>query len=134
MFAFVAFGGVIVVFYNLCLWHNRFHTDFWFAFSWGAFPVLTSYWINASRLDIAAVLLAVGCFFLTLAQRALSTPVRTIRRKALSVEGYIELANGERIVLDSEKIILAPERALAMLGAAIVVLAAGLLTFRLQVQ
>ena len=132
VFAFVAFGGLIVAFYNLGLWNNRFHTDFWFAFSWGAFPVLTSYWVNASRLDIAVVLLAVGCFFLTLAQRALSTPVRTIRRKALSVEGYIELADGERINLDKESIIAAPERALVLLGAAIVVLAAALLTYRLQ--
>jgi len=38
MFAFVAFGGFIVVFYNLGLWHNRFHTDLWFAFSWGGVP------------------------------------------------------------------------------------------------
>ena len=134
MFAFVAFGGFIVVFYNLGLWHNRFHTDLWFAFSWGAFPVLTSYLVNASRLDAAVVLMAVGCFFLTLAQRTLSTPVKTIRRKALHVEGYIELTNGERLILDSERIILVPERALALLGAAIVVLAAGLLTFRLQIQ
>ncbi len=87
-----------------------------------------------SRPDVAVVLLAVGCFFLTLAQRTLSTPVRIVRRKALSVEGYIELANGERLILDSERIILVPERALALLGAAIVVLAAGLLTFRLQIQ
>ncbi|MCH7606912.1 MAG: hypothetical protein IH962_07135, partial [Chloroflexi bacterium] len=120
--------------YNLGLWHNRFHTDLWFAFSWGAFPVLTSYWVNASRLDVAAVLMAVGCFFLTLVQRTLSTPVRTIRRKALSVEGSIELANGERLNLDSAKLILVPERALVLLGAAIVLLAAGLLTFRLQTQ
>ena len=134
MFAFVAFGGFIVVFYNLGLWHNRFHTDLWFAFSWGAFPVLTSYWVNASRLDVAAVLLAVGCFFLTLVQRTLSTPVRTVRRKALTVEGYIELANGERLKLDSERIISVPERALVLLGAAVVVLAAGLLTFRLESQ
>ena len=134
MFAFVAFGGFIVVFYNLGLWQNRFHTDLWFAFSWGAFPVLTSYWVNASRLDVAVVLLAVGCFLLTLAQRTLSTPVRTIRRTALKVEGYIELANGERLILDRARIIVAPERALALLGAAIVVLAAGLLTFRLQTQ
>ena len=134
IFAFVAFGGFIVAFYNLGLWHNRFHTDLWFAFSWGAFPVLTSYWVNASRLDVAVVLVAVGCFFLTLAQRTLSTPVRTIRRKALRVEGHIDLANGERLDLDSEKIILVPERALLLLGAAIVVLAAGLLTFRLQTQ
>ncbi len=134
IFAFVAFGGFIVAFYNLGLWHNRFHSDLWFAFSWGAFPVLTSYWVNASRLDVAAVLVAVGCFFLTLAQRTLSTPVRTIRRKALSVEGHIDPANGERLDLDSERIILVPERALLLLGAAIVVLAAGLLTFRLQTQ
>jgi len=85
IFAFVAFGGLIVVFYNLGIWDNRFHTYLWFAFSWGAFPVLTSYWVNASRLDLAAVLLAVGCFFLTLTQRTLSTPVRNIRRRALRV-------------------------------------------------
>ena len=134
MFAFVAFGGFIVVFYNLGLWHNRFHTGLWFAVSWGAFPVLTSYWVNASRLDVAAVLLALGCFFLTLVQRTLSTPVRTIRRKALNVEGFIDLANGERVNLDREGIISVPERALVLLGAAIVVLAAALLTFRLQTQ
>ena len=134
IFAFVAFGGFMVAFYNLGLWSNRFHTDLWFAFSWGAFPVLTSYWVHASRLDAAVVLVAVGCFFLTLAQRTLSTPVRTIRRKALNVEGHIDLANGERLELDREKIILVPERALLFLGAAIVVLAAGLLTFRLQTQ
>ncbi len=134
MFAFVAFGGFIVFLYNLGLLHNRFHTGLWFAFSWGAFPVLTSYWVHASSLDVAVVLLAVGCFFLTLAQRTLSTPVRTIRRKALSVEGYIELANGERLNLDRDIIIAVPERALVLLGAAIVVLAAGLLTFRLQTQ
>ena len=84
VFAFVAFGGFIVIFYNLGLWHNRFHTDLWFAFSWGAFPVLTSYWVNASRLDVAVVLLAVGCFLLTLAQRTLSIPVRTIPSLQLS--------------------------------------------------
>jgi len=134
IFAFVAFGGFIVAFYNLGLWNNRFHSDLWFAFSWGAFPVLTSYWVNATRLDIPVVLVAVGCLFLTMAQRTLSTPVRTIRRRALNVEGFIDLANGERVDLDSERIILVPERALLLLGAAIVVLAAGLLTFRLQTQ
>ncbi len=48
------------------------------------------------------------------------------------MEGYIELANGERLNLDRERIISVPERALVLLGAAIIVLAAGLLTFRLQ--
>ena len=134
IFAFVAFGGFIVAFYNLGLWNNRFHTDFWFAFSWGAFPVLTSYWVNASRLDFAVVLLAVGCSFLTLAQRTLSTPVKSIRRRTLNINGYVDLADGERLDLDADSIILVPERALVLLGAAIVVLAAALLTYRLQSQ
>ncbi|MCH8926647.1 MAG: hypothetical protein IH924_11040, partial [Proteobacteria bacterium] len=90
--------------------------------------------VNASRLDVAVVIVAVGCFFLTLAQRTLSTPVRTVRRKAVSVEGHIDLMNGERLELDSDRIIEVPERALALLGVAIVVLAAGLLTYRLQNQ
>ena len=134
MFFFVAFGGFIVVSYNFGLWHNRFHTDFWFAFSWGAFPVLTAYWVNALHFDAAVVMLAVACFLLTLVQRTLSTPVKTIRRKALKVEGYIELASGERLNLDSKSIISVPERALLLLGAAIVVLATALLVFRLQNQ
>ena len=79
-------------------------------------------------------MLAVACFLLTLVQRTLSTPVKTIRRKALKVEGYIELASGERLNLDSKSIISVPERALLLLGAAIVVLATALLVFRLQNQ
>lgn len=134
MFAFVAFGGFIVVAYNLGLWHDRFHNDFWLAFSWGAFPVLTTYWVNALRFDFAVVFVAVACFLVTLVQRTLSTPVRTVRRKALKVEGFIELNNGERIVLDSQSIIAAPERALLLLAASSVVLATGLLIFRLETQ
>ena len=132
MFAFVAFGGFIVVAYNLGLWKDRFHNDFWLAFSWGAFPVLTAYWVNAQRFDTSVVMLAVACFLLTLVQRTLSNPVKIIRRKALKVEGYIELADGGRLIIDSKSIIAAPERALLLLGAATVVLASGLLVFRLQ--
>ena len=134
MFAFVAFGGFIVVAYNLGLWHDRFHNDFWLAFSWGAFPVLTAYWVNALRFDFAVLFVAVACFLVTLVQRTLSTPVRTVRRKALRVEGFIEQTNGERIILDSKSIIAAPERALFLLAISSVILASGLLVFRLQTQ
>lgn len=131
IFAFVAFGGFIVVAYNLGLWNDRFHSDFWLAFSWGAFPVLTAYWVNALRFDFAVVFVALACFLVTLVQRTLSTPVRTIRRRAVRVEGFIELANGERIVLDSKSLIAGPERSLILLAATFVVLAVGLLVFRL---
>ena len=132
LFAFVAFGGFIVVAYNLGLWHDRFHTDFWLAFSWGAFPVLTSYWVNALRFDFAVVVVALACFLVTLVQRTLSTPVRTVRRRAVRVEGFIELTNGERIILDNKSLIAASERALLLLAISFVVLSIGLLMFRLQ--
>ena len=132
IFAFAGFGGFIVVAYNLGLWHDRFHNDFWLAFSWGAFPVLTAYWINALRFDFVVVPVAVACFLVTIVQRTLSTPVRTVRRKAVRVEGFIELADGERIILDSRNLIAGPERALLLLSISFVLLAIGLLVFRLQ--
>ena len=131
IFLFVAFGGFIAVAYNLGLWHDKFHSDFWFAFSWGAFPVLTSYWINALSLSAGAVLLASACFTLSLAQRNLSTQVRTIRRKSLRVEGTMEMADGSFVKLDSSEMLLVPERALRLLALTTVVFAASLLAVRL---
>ena len=131
IFPFIAFGGFIAVAYNLGLWHDRFHSDFWFAFAWGAFPVLTSYWINSLSLSVASVLLACGCFTLSLAQRTLSTQVRTIRRQTLSIEGNMEMADGSTIKLDAARMIWMPERVLRLLSLTIVTLAVSLLAFRL---
>ena len=47
---FVVAGAFIVAAYNLELFGGRFHTDFWFAAAWGAFPALTGYWANALAL------------------------------------------------------------------------------------
>ena len=127
---FVAFGGFIVIAYNLGLWNDKFHSDYWFAFAWGAFPAITSYWINSPNVTIAVVLLAAGCFALSLAQRTLSTPVRAIRRKTLSVEGSILMADGTSENLDSEKMISAPEKALVLMSVGMVVFAGSFLAFR----
>ena len=132
IFPFVAFGGFIALAYNMGLWHNTFHSDFWFAFAWGAFPVLTSYWINSLSLNAGSVLLAFGCFTLSLAQRSLSTQVRTVRRKTLSVAGKMEMTDGSIVNLDSSSIISMPERALRLLSLTIVVFAVSLLAFRLS--
>ena len=131
IFPFVAFGGFIAVSYNLGLWGGRFHSDLWFAFAWGAFPVLTSYWINAQRLDTSSLLLASACFTLSLAQRALSTQVRTVRRRALAVDGTMRMADGSIVALDSGSLMAASERALRLMSLAVPALAVALLTPRL---
>ena len=124
IFPFVAFGGFIVVAYNSGLWKDRFHSDIWFAVAWGGFPPLTAYWVQAESLTASACLVAAGCFAFSLAQRALSTQVRNIRRRTIRLEGSLETTDGTVLRLERAVIIAAPERALGLMSVTAVVLAA----------
>jgi hypothetical protein len=112
LLVFVAVGAVLVPAYNLEL---AFHTDWGFAVSWGAFPALTGYFVEAQTLRIEAVAVAVYAVALSLAQRALSTPVRRARREQRTTAGTAPL-----------------ERALRLLTWATVALAVGLVAARLR--
>ena len=122
LLAFVAFGALIVVVYNLELLGGLFHDSIWFSVAWGAFPALTAYFAMAERLRIEAFLVAGYAFLLSLAQRRLSTVVRTVRRRLRSVSGTIELADGTIQQIDAETLIRVPELALQLLAAATTVL------------
>jgi hypothetical protein len=128
---FVAAGAFIVVAYNLELFGGRFHTGFWFALAWGAFPALTSYWINAQQLRIQGLLVAAGCFGLSVAQRRLSSPARELRRRTVSLTGSQELADGSRRELDVAALAAPLDGALRACAMALVLLSAGLLIPRL---
>jgi hypothetical protein len=82
LLAFVGAGAFIVVAYNLELFDGAFHSDVWFAVSWGAFPLLTGYAACGGRLRGEAFLAAAFALLSSLAQRTLSTPVRHARRVA----------------------------------------------------
>src|SRR3954451_20498370 len=97
---FVAAGAFVVVAYNLELFGGRFHSDFWFAAAWGAFPALTGYWICALEPRVEGLLVAAACFGLSVVQRTLSTPVRELRRRTASVTGRQELRDGRVVELD----------------------------------
>jgi hypothetical protein len=128
---FVAAGAFIVTAYNLELFRGRFHSDFWFAAAWGAFPALTAYWINALQLRAEGILVAAGCFGLTLAQRHLSTPVRELRRHTLAVSGRQHLADGTTIELDAQRLAAPLDDALRACALALALLATGLVIARL---
>ncbi len=133
---FVAAGGFLVIAYSLELADGRFHTSFWFAAAWGAFPALTSWWANTLSLEhprelAAGVLVAVGCFGLSAAQRRLSTPVRTLRRKTASLSGEQRLQDGTRVALSVEGLASPLDSALKALSWALVALAAGLVAVRI---
>ena len=133
---FVAAGGFLVVAYNLELAGGRFHTNLWFAATWGAFPALTSWWANTLSLErpdelAAGLLVTTGCFGLSVAQRRLSAPVRDLRRRTVSVDGEQRLTDGTSVPLSVGRIASPLDGALRALSWAIVVLAAGMVTLRL---
>jgi hypothetical protein len=128
---FVVAGAFIVVAYNLELFGGRLHSDFWFAASWGAFPALTSYWANSLSIGAAGVLVTAACFGLSVAQRKLSTPVRELRRRTVSVTGEQRLADGETIELSAARLAAPMDGALGALSIALVLLAGGLVIARL---
>jgi hypothetical protein len=115
----VAVGGLLVVAYNLELFGGRFHTDAWFALTWGAFPVLTAYLACAERLRVSALAAAAFAALLSHAQRRLSTPVRELRRRAHDVPVAARAAALEPV-----------EAALRLLSAATVMLAVALVLAR----
>jgi hypothetical protein len=128
---FIAVGTFLVAAYNLELLGGRLHSDFWFAAAWGAFPALTGYWIMALRLDLQSLLVAAGCFLLSITQRRLSTPVRQLRRRTVAVTGEQELDDGEVVALDAARLIAPLDGALRACSAAVVLLALGLVLARL---
>jgi hypothetical protein len=114
LLAFVGVGAFVVVAYNLELFGGAFHSDAWFALTWGAFPVLTAYFASAETLRGEAVAAAVFAALSSHAQRTLSTPVRHARRN-----------------LGDPASAAAAESALKLLAVALPVLAGALLLFRL---
>jgi hypothetical protein len=128
---FVVVGVFLDLAYNLEWFGGRFHTTFWLACSWGAFPVITSYWANAIELRPEALLAAAGCATLLVAQRSLSTPVRELRRRTVGLSGEQELADGSIVPLDAARLAAPMERALQACAVGMVLLAIGLVVARL---
>jgi hypothetical protein len=127
----VPLGLFLVLAYNLELAGGRFHTDLWFGLAWGGFPAICGYAAVAGELGAGAFLGAAFGVLLSLAQRALSSHVRFVRRRVASVEGALLLRDGEREELDAHRLIAPAELGLRLLTAAVIVLAAALVAVRL---
>jgi hypothetical protein len=133
---FVVLGAFLVLAYNLELFGGRFHTDFWFAAAWGSFPAVTSFWANALAIHsagvaIAGVAVTLGCFWLSVAQRRLSTPVRELRRRTVSVSGQQRLDDGTTRELTAARIAAPLDAALKVISLGLVLLAVSLVAIRL---
>ena len=127
---FMVVGVVLVLGYNLELFGGALHSDVGFAAGWGAFPVLTAYFVQAERVGASACLAAAAAFALSLAQRSLSTQARFVRRRTVAVDGTMTTAEGT-VEAFGERELLAPlERSLRWMSVATVALATALLFAR----
>ena len=127
----VVAGALFLPAYNLELAGGRFHGDTWFALGWGAFPAFTGYFANAVQIRLPGILIALGCFLLSAAQRRLSTPARELRRRTQSVSGTRMRSDGSSEALSRERLLAPLDGALAALAVAIFVTACAALAARL---
>jgi hypothetical protein len=128
---FIAAGVLFVFAYNLELLGGRLHGDFWFALSWGAFPVLTAYFAQTGRLSPAALAAAAAAYALSYGQRVLSTPARMLRRRTRSVRGTLTFTDGGEAKLDEPTLLRPLEHALRAFSWGVVLLGLGMVAARI---
>lgn len=131
LIAFIVVGVVLAVGYNLELFGGRLHTDALFALSWGSFPVLTAYYAQAETIRPAAIVAAGAAYFVSEAQRHLSTPARSLRRRVASVSGTVAYRDGTQETLDAPALRRPLERALRSMAWGMTLLGIGLTIARL---
>jgi hypothetical protein len=130
LIVFIVAGVVLTCGYNLELFGGRLHNDVTFAAAWGAFPVLTGYYAQVATLRLPALAAAVAAYGLSAAQRALSTPARTLRRRVHAIDGTITFDDGHREPVTTTSLLAPLEAALKATAVAVVALATALVIYR----
>jgi hypothetical protein len=109
---FVVAGGILVTGYNLELFGGLLHSDVWFGIAWGAFPALVGAYAQHWTLSLGALAASVAAFFLSMGQRALSTPARALRRRVSAVVVRLTYTDGSERNLGRAELLAPIERAL----------------------
>jgi hypothetical protein len=73
--------GFFVFAYNLEWFGGKFHTDGWFAFSWGALPVVAGYIMQTNRISLPALILALAMALFSLIEIKASRPYKELKRR-----------------------------------------------------
>ena len=112
---FILVGVFLAFSYTLELFGGLFHTAMWFGLAWGAFPVLTGNFAQTGQISYVALLGAAFALVMAMAQRALSTPARQLRRKVDAVEGEIRFQDGQITPLKRSLLLKPLEQTLRLL-------------------
>jgi hypothetical protein len=94
--------GFFLLAYNLEWFRGRFHTDGWFALSWGTLPVLAGHVLQTNSITFAALLVAAAAGALSLVEIKASRPYKHLVRATAS--GVVSVA--ERVQMQTLQAIL----------------------------
>ncbi len=73
--------GFFVFAYNLEWFNGRFHTDTWFAISWGGLPVLSGYIMQTNTLSLPALVVCAAAACFSIVEIKASRPYRALKRE-----------------------------------------------------
>ncbi len=93
--------GFFVFAYNLEWFGGKFHTDNWFAFSWGFLPVLAGCVMQTNRISAAAVAVAGATALFSLVEIKASRPYKELKRLNVRQPGEILLMRRYEAILKS---------------------------------
>ena len=97
--------GFFVFAYNLELFKSRFHTDGWFASSWGVLPVMAGFIMQTNSVSLLAFVVATAMGFVSYAEIKTSRPYKELKRgnyeQTLSQEQVLTKINHYENILKS---------------------------------
>jgi hypothetical protein len=81
LFVVAIMEGFFVFAYNLEWFGGRFHTDQWFAFSWGCLPVLAGYIMQTNSISLPALTLSLSMALFSAIEIKASRPYKELKRR-----------------------------------------------------
>jgi hypothetical protein len=108
--------GFFVFAYNLEWFGGRFHTDTWFAFSWGFLPVLAGSVMQLNRITLAALILGGSMALLSLVEIKASRPYKELKRRFSSLD-----AEGRALMTGYETILKCISLGVILLGVGLII-------------
>jgi len=112
--------GFFVFAYNLELFKGKFHTDTWFAFSWGFLPVLAGYVMQTNRISVPALILSGAMALFSMVEIKASRPYKALKPH------FDGLPEGEKALM------IRYESILKSISLGVILLGTGLLIWRMK--
>lgn len=110
--------GFFVFAYNLEWFGGRFHTDRWFAFSWGGLPVIAGYIMQTNSISLPVLLLALSMALFSSIEIKASRPYKELKQRLPGLTG------------EEQALLLRYETLLKCISLGVILLGGGLLIWR----